>query len=106
MNTESGNGLVVKDGGASRARQIQGATGSIKVTKFFLGKRYRSYSFFSSQKSLYIPGTKLAVSGKVKLSEYGKNHIVLKFECIKRGCKRKEKRRIYKKFWEYLCMEK
>ena len=32
LNTESGNGLVVKDGGASRARQIQGATGSIKVT--------------------------------------------------------------------------
>ena len=48
-------------------------TSSIKVTKFFLGKRFRSYSFFSSQKSLYMPGTKLAISGKVKLSEYGKN---------------------------------
>ena len=50
-------------------------TSSIKVTKFFLGKRFRSYSFFSSQKSLYIPGTKLAISGKVKLSEYGKNFV-------------------------------
>ena len=32
-------------------------TSSIKVTKFYLGKRFRSYSFFSSQKSLYLPGT-------------------------------------------------
>ena len=29
-------------------------TSSIKVTKFFLGKRFRSYSFFTSQKSLYL----------------------------------------------------
>ena len=29
-------------------------TSSIKITKFFLGKRFRSYSFFSSQKSLYL----------------------------------------------------
>ncbi len=57
-------------------------TSSIKVTKFFLGKRFRSYSFFSSQKSLYIPGTKLAVSGKVKLSEYGKNFVDPQIEIL------------------------
>ena len=52
-------------------------TSSIKVTKFFLGKRFRSYSFYSSQKSLFIPGTKLAVSGKGKLSDYGKSFFKL-----------------------------
>ena len=57
-------------------------TSSIKVTKFFLGKRFRSYSFFSSQKSLYIPGTKLAISGKVKLSEYGKNFVEPQIEIL------------------------
>jgi ATP-dependent DNA helicase RecG len=57
-------------------------TSSIKVTKFFLGKRFRSYSFFSSQKSLYIPGTKLAISGKVKLTEYGKNFVDPQIEIL------------------------
>ena len=56
---------------------------SIKVTKFFLGRRFRSYSFFSSQKSLYIPGTKLAVSGKVKISEYGKSFVDPQIEILK-----------------------
>ncbi len=57
-------------------------TASIKVTKFFLGKRFRSYSFFSSQKSLFMPGTKLAVSGKVKLSEYGKSFVDPQIEIL------------------------
>ena len=57
-------------------------TSSIKITKFFLGKRFRSFSFFSSQKSLYIPGTKLAISGKVKLSEYGKNFVDPQIEIL------------------------
>ena len=57
-------------------------TSSIKVTKFFLGKRFRSYSFFSSQKSIYIPGTKLAISGKVKVSEYGKNFVDPQIEIL------------------------
>ena len=57
-------------------------TSSIKVTKFFLGKRFRSYSFFSSQKSLYMPGTKLAISGKVKVSEYGKNFVDPQIEIL------------------------
>ncbi len=60
-------------------------TSSIKVTKFFLGRRFRSYSFFSSQKSLYIPGTKLAVSGKVKLSEYGKNFVDPQIEILNKN---------------------
>jgi len=57
-------------------------TSSIKITKFFLGKRFRSYTFFSTQKNLYIPGTKLAVSGKVKLSEYGKNFVDPQIEIL------------------------
>ena len=61
---------------------ISDETSSIKVTKFFLGKRFRSYSFFSSQKSLYLPGTKLAISGKVKLSEYGKSFIDPQIEIL------------------------
>ena len=61
---------------------ISDETSSIKVTKFFLGKRFRSYSFFSSQKSLYMPGTKLAISGKVKLSEYGKTFVDPQIEIL------------------------
>ncbi len=60
-------------------------TSSIKVTKFFLGKRFRSYSFFASQKSIYIPGTKLAISGKVKLSEYGKNFVDPQIELLNKN---------------------
>ena len=58
-------------------------TSSIKVTKFFLGRRFRSYSFFASQKSLYTPGTKLAISGKVKLNEYGKTFVDPQIEILK-----------------------
>ena len=60
-------------------------TSSIKVTRFFLGKRFRSYSFFSSQKSLYMPGTKLAISGKVKLSEYGKTFVDPQIEILNKN---------------------
>jgi len=62
---------------------VSDETSSIKVTKFFLGRRFRSYSFFSSQKSLYTPGTKLAISGKVKLTEYGKTFIDPQIEILK-----------------------
>ena len=61
---------------------IYDESSSIKVTKFFLGKRFRSYSFFASQKSLYVPGTKLAISGKIKLSEYGKSFIDPQIEIL------------------------
>ena len=62
---------------------ISDETSSIKVTKFFLGRRFRSYSFFISQKSLYTPGTKLAISGKVKLTEYGKAFVDPQIEILK-----------------------
>ncbi len=62
---------------------VSDETSSIKVTKFFLGRRFRSYSFFSSQKSLYAPGTKLAISGKVKLTDYGKTFVDPQIEILK-----------------------
>ncbi|MDC2974765.1 ATP-dependent DNA helicase RecG [Prochlorococcus sp. AH-736-K09] len=62
---------------------ISDETSSIRVTKFFLGKRFRSYSFFSSQKSLYAPGIKIAVSGKIKKSEYGKTFLDPQIEILK-----------------------
>ena len=61
---------------------VSDETSSIKVTKFFLGRRFRSYSFFTSQKSLYVPGTKLAISGKVKLTEYGKTFVDPQIEIL------------------------
>ncbi len=62
---------------------VSDETSSIKVTKFFLGRRFRSYSFFASQKSLYTPGTKLAISGKVKLTDYGKSFVDPQIEILK-----------------------
>jgi len=62
---------------------VSDETSSIKVTKFFLGRRFRSYSFFTSQKSLYTTGTKLAISGKVKLTEYGKTFVDPQIEILK-----------------------
>ncbi|ABB49824.1 ATP-dependent DNA helicase RecG [Prochlorococcus marinus str. MIT 9312] len=62
---------------------VSDETSSIKVTKFLLGRRFRSYSFFSSQKSLYTTGTKLAISGKVKLTEYGKTFVDPQIEILK-----------------------
>ena len=62
---------------------VSDETSSIKVTKFFLGRKFRSYSFFASQKSLYTPGTKLAISGKVKLTEYGKTFVDPQIEILK-----------------------
>ena len=62
---------------------VSDETSSIKVTKFFLGRRFRTYSFFASQKSLYTLGTKLAISGKVKLTEYGKTFVDPQIEILK-----------------------
>jgi len=62
---------------------VSDETSSIKVTKFFLGRRFRSYSFFASQKSLYTTGTKIAISGKVKLTEYGKTFVDPQIEILK-----------------------
>ena len=57
-------------------------TSSIKITKFFLGKRFRSFSFFSSQKEKYKLGIKIAISGKVKLTEYGRSFIDPQIEIL------------------------
>ncbi len=57
-------------------------TSSIKVTKFFIGKRFRSYSFFLSQKEKFKPGIKIAISGKVKSTDYGKTFIDPQIEII------------------------
>jgi len=62
---------------------VSDETSSIKVTKFFFGRRFRSYSFFASQKSLYTPGTKLAISGKVKSTDYGKTFVDPQIEILK-----------------------
>tara|TARA_Y100001968_G_scaffold327408_1_gene372413 strand:+ start:11656 stop:14124 length:2469 start_codon:yes stop_codon:yes gene_type:complete len=57
-------------------------TGSIKITKFFLGKRFSSYSFFSTQKNKFKLGIKLAVSGKVKMTEYGRSFVDPQIEIL------------------------
>ena len=57
-------------------------TSSIRVTKFFIGKRFRSYSFFASQKEKFKIGTKIAISGKVKLTEYGRSFVDPQIEII------------------------
>ncbi len=57
-------------------------TSSIKITKFFLGKRFSSFSFFSSQKEKYKLGIKIAISGKVKLTEYGRSFVDPQIEIL------------------------
>ena len=57
-------------------------TSSIKITKFFLGKRFRSFSFLSSQKEKYKLGIKIAISGKVKLTEYGRSFVDPQIEIL------------------------
>ncbi len=57
-------------------------TSSIKITKFFLGKRFRSFAFFSSLKEKYKLGTKVAISGKVKMTEYGRAFVDPQIEIL------------------------
>jgi len=57
-------------------------TSSIKITKFFLGKRFRSFTFFSSQKEKYKVGIKIAISGKVKLTEFGRSFVDPQIEIL------------------------
>ncbi len=58
-------------------------TSSIKITKFFLGKRFRSFTFFSSQKEKYKLGIKVAISGKVKMTDYGRSFVDPQIEILK-----------------------
>ena len=55
---------------------------SIKITKFFHGKRFRSFSFFQSQKDKFKPGIKLVVSGKVKKTDYGRSFVDPQIEIL------------------------
>ncbi len=57
-------------------------TSSIKITKFFLGKRFRSFTFFSSQREKYKLGIKIAISGKVKMTDYGRSFIDPQIEIL------------------------
>ena len=57
-------------------------TGSIKITKFFIGKRFSSYTFILSQKNKFKIGTKLAISGKVKMTDYGRSFVDPQIEIL------------------------
>ncbi len=53
---------------------LQDISGRIKVTKFFVGKRYSNRSFLKKQESFYPKGSLVAVSGLVKDSkDFGKS---------------------------------
>ena len=52
---------------------LKDKTGSIKVTRFFAGRRNSSLAYVKSQQSLYAVGSTVAVSGLVKESRYGKS---------------------------------
>ncbi len=57
-------------------------SGSIRITKFFIGKRFSSYTFFTSQKNKFKVGIKLAVSGKVKLTDFGRSFVDPQIEIL------------------------
>ncbi len=52
---------------------IKDKTGSMKVTRFFAGRRNSSIAYVKSQQSLYAVGATVAVSGLVKEGRYGKS---------------------------------
>ncbi len=51
--------------------QLEDNTGRIKITKFFIGKRFSHISFLKKQQSYYPKGAVVAVSGLVKSTNYG-----------------------------------
>ena len=51
---------------------LQDQTGRIKISKFFIGRRYSNISFLKSQERLYPSSSTVAVSGLVKENSYGK----------------------------------
>ncbi|KGG15146.1 MULTISPECIES: ATP-dependent DNA helicase RecG [unclassified Prochlorococcus] len=54
--------------------QLEDITGRVKVTKFFVGKRFSNRSFLKRQESLYPKGSLVAISGLVKSSSsFGKS---------------------------------
>ncbi len=53
--------------------QLEDVTGRIKITRFFIGKRFAHRSFLKKQESYYPKGTLVAVSGLVKDTNFGKS---------------------------------
>ncbi len=53
--------------------QLEDMTGRIKITRFFVGKRFSNRSFLKKQESLFPRGTIVAVSGIVKSGSFGKS---------------------------------
>ncbi len=51
---------------------LKDKTGSIKISRFYAGRRYGSQSYLQTQARLYPPGSIIAVSGLVKSGPYGK----------------------------------
>tara|TARA_Y100001968_G_scaffold332542_1_gene391081 strand:+ start:3838 stop:6369 length:2532 start_codon:yes stop_codon:yes gene_type:complete len=51
---------------------LQDQSGRIKITKFFVGRRFRNRNYLKSQEKLYPPASTVAVSGLVKEGPYGK----------------------------------
>ena len=51
--------------------QLHDATGRLRVTRFFAGRRFASPGWLASQQRLYPPGSLVAVSGLVKQTPYG-----------------------------------
>ena len=51
--------------------QLHDATGRLRVSRFFAGRRFASPGWLASQQRLYPPGALLAVSGLVKQTPYG-----------------------------------
>ncbi len=52
---------------------LQDVTGRMKITRFFIGRRFSNRSYLRSQVNLYPVGATLAVSGLVKEGPYGKS---------------------------------
>ncbi|WP_320676655.1 ATP-dependent DNA helicase RecG [Prochlorococcus sp. MIT 1300] len=54
---------------------VQDQTGKLKVTRFFVGRRFSSYHYLKTQTNLYPLGSIVAVSGLVKEGNYGKTFL-------------------------------
>ncbi len=50
---------------------IKDITGKLKISRFFAGRRFTQQSYLAKQRTLYKPGTTIAVSGSVRKGPYG-----------------------------------
>ena len=51
--------------------QLQDATGRLRVTRFYMGRRFTSPKWLQRQRRLFPPGATVAASGLVKAGPYG-----------------------------------